>query len=163
MEDLLAGNLYRDALEALLARLRDNSRRRKIMIVKSIRRGALVLASVGFVGLALAADIAHSTHPIARMWRGHVRASQADVYQKYLDEAGVRKIKKIAGNIGVQMFRRDEGETTEFVVISYWKTAADIKNFTGPNWEKVHALPDDPKYLVPPEATVTHYEVIGDK
>ena len=133
------------------------------MISKSIRTAALIVFSIGFFRPGDAADLTHSTHPIARMWRGHVRASQADAYQAHLDEAGVQKIKKIAGNIGVQMFRRDEGETTEFVVISYWKVAVDIKNFTGPDWEKVHPLADDPKYLVPPEATVTHYEVIGDK
>ena len=41
--------------------------------------------------------------------------------------------------------------------------AADIKNFTGPDWEKVKPLPDDAKWLVGPEASVTHYEVIDDK
>ena len=137
------------------------------------RRGAspaplAALAALAAVLLSLAAaagavDIASSTRPIARIWRGHVRSAQADAYQKYLDDEGIRKLRKIPGNAGAQMFRRDEGKTTEFVVISYWKTAADIKNFTGPDWEKVHALPDDPKYLVGPAATVTHYEVIEDK
>jgi heme-degrading monooxygenase HmoA len=122
---------------------------------------ALLLAAAG--RSAGAVDIASSTRPIARIWRGHVRAADADAYQKLLDEAGVQKIRKIAGNAGVQMFRRDEGTTTEFVVISYWKTAADIKNFTGPDWEKVHPLAEDPKYLVPPAASVEHYEVILDK
>ena len=117
--------------------------------------GAAALAATFAAGYA-AADLAHSTRHIARMWRGHVRASDADAYQKHLDEGGVQKIRKIAGNIGVQMFRRDEGETTEFAVISYWKTAADIKNFTGPEWEKVKPLPDDARWLVGPEATVTH-------
>jgi len=130
---------------------------------KPLRVLGLLFFSLSLFSMAGAADITSSTHPIARMWRGHVRASQADVYQKLLDEAGVQKIKKIAGNIGVQMFRRDEGETTEFLVISYWKTTADIKNFTGPDWEKVHPLADDPKYLVPPEATVEHYEVMVDR
>jgi heme-degrading monooxygenase HmoA len=124
----------------------------------------IVLAlSIAAAGRAGAADIASSTRPIARIWRGHVRAADADAYQKLLDEAGVQKIRKIAGNAGVQMFRRDEGTTTEFVVISYWKTAADIKNFTGPDWEKVHPLAEDPKFLVPPAATVEHYEVVVDK
>ena len=124
----------------------------------------IVLAlSIAAAGRAAAADLASSTHPIARIWRGHVRAADADAYEKLLDASGVQKIRKIAGNAGVQMFRRDEGTTTEFVVISYWKTAADIKNFTGPDWEKVHPLAEDPKYLVKPEATVEHYEVVIDK
>jgi heme-degrading monooxygenase HmoA len=136
------------------------------MASKNIRRGwivGLLVAAGCAAGLLAAADIAHSSRPIARIWRGHVRAADADAYQKYLDESGVAMLRKIAGNAGAQMFRRDEGETTEFVVISYWKKAADIQNFTGPDWEKVRALPDDPKYLVGPEATVTHYEVIEDK
>ena len=132
---------------------------------RSFRLAALAVLALA-AGLAAglpAADIAHSTRPIARMWRGHVRAADADAYQKHLDEGGVRKIRKIAGNAGVQMFRRDEGETTEFVVISYWKTAADIQNFTGPDWEKVKPLPDDARWLVGPPATVTHFEIIEDK
>ena len=124
----------------------------------------IVLAlSIAAAGRAGAAGLASSTHPIARIGRGHVRAADADAYAKLLDALGVQKIRKIAGNTGVQMFRRDEGATTEFVVISYWKTAADIKNFTGPDWEKVHPLAEDPKYLVKPEATVEHYEVVIDK
>lgn len=126
-----------------------------------IALGLLLMAAAG--GRGAAGDLAASRHPIARIWRGHVRSAQADAYQKYLDESGVQMIRKIAGNAGVQMFRRDEGDTAEFVVISYWKTAADIRNFTGPDWEKVHALPDDPKYLVGPEASVGHYEVIEDR
>jgi len=136
------------------------------MVPKKMRRGWIVgplVAAVCAAGLLAAADIAHSPRPIARIWRGHVRSAQADAYQKHLDEGGIRKIRKIAGNTGVQMFRRDEGETTEFVVISYWKKAADIQNFTGPDWEKVKPLPDDAKWLVGPEASVTHYEVIEDK
>jgi len=133
------------------------------MRARSIRIFPILLATLFTVIAAFAADLASSPRPVARIWRGHVRSSQADAYQKYLDEAGIQKIRKIAGNSGVQMFRREEGETTEFVVISYWKTAADIKNFTGPNWEKVHALPDDSKFLVGPEATVEHYEIVTDK
>jgi heme-degrading monooxygenase HmoA len=126
--------------------------------------GMIVLAlSIAAAGVARAADLASSTHPIARIWRGHVRAADADAYEKLLDAAGVQKIRRIAGNAGVQMFRRDEGATTEFVVISYWKTAADIRNFTGPDWEKVHPLAEDPKYLVKPAASVSHYKVIIDK
>lgn len=127
-------------------------------IVRSFAATALALAASAFAG-----GIASSKRPIARMWRGHVRASQADAYQKYLDDEGIQKLRKIPGNAGAQMFRRDEGETTEFLVISYWKTAGDIRNFTGPDWEKVKPLPDDPKYLVGPKATVTHYEIVEDK
>lgn len=131
--------------------------------MKRTLRMIVLALSIAAAGRARAADIVSSAHPIARIWRGHVNAADADAYQKLLDEAGVQKIRKIAGNAGVQMFRRDEGTTTEFVVISYWKTAADIKNFTGPDWEKVHPLAEDPKYLVAPAATVEHYEVVLDK
>jgi heme-degrading monooxygenase HmoA len=127
-------------------------------IVVFLAMAALMLAAATFAG-----DIASSKRPIARMWRGQVRTAQADAYQKYLDDEGIQKLRKIPGNAGAQMFRRQEGDRTEFVVISYWKTAADIRNFTGPDWEKVKPLPDDPMYLVGPKATVTHYEVIEDK
>jgi hypothetical protein len=56
---------------------------------------------------------------IARIWHGRTRASKADEYYEYLREAGIKKIRGIAGNLGVQVLRRTENETAEFTVISY--------------------------------------------
>lgn len=120
---------------------------------------AFLLASL-LPGPAIFGDAPPPVKAIARVWRGWVRSTDAVSYFVYLRDNGTEKIKKIPGNLGVEMFSRGEGGKTEFVVISYWSSPAAIQNFTGPDWEKVKALPDDPKYLVPPAASVTHYEVL---
>lgn len=98
---------------------------------------------------------------VARVWKGYVARKDADAYARYLDERGIRKFSAIAGNRGAVMWRRDEGDRTEFVVVSYWESKEAIQNFTGPEWEKVKPLPDDAKFLVGPPASVTHYEIVA--
>lgn len=97
---------------------------------------------------------------IARVWHGRTSAARADEYEVYLNDAGIRKIRSIPGNIGVQMFRRSEGETEEFIVISYWESRDVIRGFAGADIEKTHHLPRDPEFLVELEPLVRHYDVV---
>ncbi len=59
---------------------------------------------------------------VARIWHGTTLTSKADEYYTYLVEAGIKKIKSIPGNVGVQVLRRTDGNNTEFTVISYWES-----------------------------------------
>ncbi len=97
------------------------------------------------------------------MWHGRTPAKKADEYYAYLQEAGVKKIQKIPGNLGVQVFRRTSAGVTEFTVISYWKSLDAIHQFAGNDIEKTHNLPRDPEYLIKLEPTVKHYEVVFDE
>ena len=100
---------------------------------------------------------------VARMWRGRVLRTRADAYQKYLNEAGITKLRAIKDNLGVQMFRRDEGAATEFVVISYWPNRDAIRAYAGADIEKVHELPRDREFLIDAPGTLRHYDVVMDK
>jgi heme-degrading monooxygenase HmoA len=100
---------------------------------------------------------------VARMWRGRVPNARADEYQKYLDESGVQKLRQIPHNLGVQMFRRPyDDKTTEFIVISYWPNRDAIHAYAGADIDKVHDLPRDKEFLIDPEKTVRHYDVVMD-
>ena len=96
---------------------------------------------------------------VARVWRGRVPAARADEYAKYLYENGPVKMRRIAGNLGVEQLRRDVGNTTEFMVISYWPDRESIKAFAGAEIEKTHFLPRDREFLIDPEETVRHYDI----
>ena len=85
---------------------------------------------------------------IAREWRGKVHKKDADEYASYLLREGVNKLAAIPGNLGVQMFRLDEGDTVEFTVISYWPSIEAIKRYAGESYQKPHNLPKDPEYLI---------------
>jgi heme-degrading monooxygenase HmoA len=118
--------------------------------------------AVAVIGLWAVGVVASSPGArVARVWRGYVARQDADAYARLLDEKGIRKFPAIAGNRGAVMWRRDEGDRTEFVVVSYWESKESIRNFTGPEWEKVKPLPEDAKFLVGPPATVAHYEIVS--
>jgi heme-degrading monooxygenase HmoA len=95
---------------------------------------------------------------VARMWRGRTTAAKADEYEKYL-ATGVAKLRATPGNIRVETLRRDEGKTTEFIVISYWPSRKEIHAYAGADIEKVHHLPRDKEFLIKPEEYVRHYDV----
>lgn len=100
---------------------------------------------------------------VARIWHGRTRTSKADEYYEYLKEAGIKKIRAIAGNLGVQVLRRTDKDVTEFTVISYWESMDAIRKYAGADVEKTHNLPKDPEYLLELEPTVKHYNVVLDE
>jgi heme-degrading monooxygenase HmoA len=101
-----------------------------------------------------------SSRIIARIWHGRTVASKADAYEKYLNDAGVSKIQKVPGNLGVEVLRRNQGGMTDFVVISYWTSLDAVKNYAGSDYAKVRPLERDREFLVDPEPEVAHYEVV---
>jgi hypothetical protein len=107
------------------------------------------IASIGRSGSAARSVEAatQSKTVVARMWHGRTLTSKADEYYVYLKEAGIDKIEAISGNLGAQVLRRTDGNTTEFTVISYWESRDAIKKFAGDDIEKTHPLPKDPQYL----------------
>ncbi|MEA2337137.1 MAG: hypothetical protein QOE82_1144 [Thermoanaerobaculia bacterium] len=100
---------------------------------------------------------------IARVWRGRVQTTRADEYARYLYDEGIRKIRAIEGNLGAQMLKRTDGETTEFVVVSYWRSRAAIHAFAGEDIEKARFLPRDREFLIAPEDRVQHYEISAEE
>lgn len=114
---------------------------------------------------ANASEQAPSSQPknaVARIWHGRVKSAKADEYYEYLNEAGIKKIEAIEGNLGAQVLRRTQGDITEFVVISYWESRDAIRKFAGDDIEKTHFLPRDREYLLELEPTVRHFDVLLD-
>ncbi|MBH8562801.1 antibiotic biosynthesis monooxygenase [Nostoc sp. CENA67] len=99
---------------------------------------------------------------VARIWHGKTLTTKAAEYYNYLNEAGIKKIQAIPGNLGVQVLRRTDGKITEFTVISYWESRDAIRAFAGNDIEKVRFLPKDHEYLIEPETKVKHFDVLLD-
>lgn len=119
-------------------------------------RRFLALCSLLF---ALQVSAAETFAKVARVWHGRVPAAKADDYTKYLDEAGVKKIRGIKGNCGAEMLRRIDGDVAEFYVISYWPSRDSIRAFAGDDIEKTHHLPRDPEFLLELEEHVKHFDL----
>jgi heme-degrading monooxygenase HmoA len=97
---------------------------------------------------------------IARTWHGAVPLEKADEYHDYLSRTGVTDCRATAGNLGVQVLRRIEGNQAHFLFISFWRSENDIRAFAGDQIEVARYYPEDHEYLLELEPECTHYDVL---
>jgi antibiotic biosynthesis monooxygenase (ABM) superfamily enzyme len=96
---------------------------------------------------------------IARVWRGATRAADAETYAAYLEETGMRGARALPGSRGTLVLRRVEGERALFETILLFESLDDIRAFAGDEIERAVFFPEDDRFLVEREPTVSHYEV----
>ena len=89
---------------------------------------------------------------IARIWRGRTKLKRADEYEAYSYEAGIKPL--IEKAMGVQTFREDRKNESEFVTISYWKSVESMSSFTGGDPARIHHLGRDAEFLIELPKTV---------
>ena len=97
---------------------------------------------------------------IARVWRGWTAAHDADEYAEYLLDTGMSAARTTPGNAGASFLRRVEAERAEFVTVILFETLDAVRAFAGPEIERAVFFPEDERFLVEREETVTHYEVL---
>jgi heme-degrading monooxygenase HmoA len=97
---------------------------------------------------------------IARMWRGWVRTEDRDTYVDYVERTGMSEYRRTPGNRGAHMLTRDlDDRRTEIVTLSFWDSRDVIAGFAGDDISRAVFYPEDDRYLVDRETTVTHFEV----
>jgi heme-degrading monooxygenase HmoA len=99
---------------------------------------------------------------IARIWRGRTRIERAEHYERYLEATGFKDYDTTEGNMGLIALRKTDSasRTTEFLLISLWKSLASIKEFAGDDIEKAVYYPTDKEFLLEMEPNTSHYEVM---
>jgi heme-degrading monooxygenase HmoA len=50
--------------------------------------------------------------------------------------------------VGVQTFREDREDETEFITVSYWESIEAMSRFTGGDPTHIHHLERDPEFLI---------------
>ena len=99
---------------------------------------------------------------IARTWRGWVRTEDRAAYVDYIERTGLAGYRTTPGNQGAWMLARDlDDGRTEIVTLSFWASAEAIRGFAGDDIGRAVFYPEDDRYLVDRETTVTHYEVVA--
>jgi heme-degrading monooxygenase HmoA len=88
-----------------------------------------------------------SARGVARVWRGATLPKNAEHYGAYLYEYGVRKLESL-GARGVQMFREDQAERSEFMVISYWDSMEAMVSWAGSDPSAIRHLERDQELLI---------------
>jgi heme-degrading monooxygenase HmoA len=97
---------------------------------------------------------------IARIWRGATRVADADAYLSYLRQTGIKEYEATPGNGGVQVLRSVQGDEAEWVLISFWETLDAVRAFAGDDIERAVFYPEDERFLLRKDLTVTHYELL---
>ena len=98
--------------------------------------------------------------PIARLWEGSTRASDADRYLEYLRLTGLADYERAGGNRGVLALRSVEGDRADFLLLSFWDSDAAIRGFAGKPIERARFYPEDEAFLVRRQETVRHMEAV---
>ena len=96
---------------------------------------------------------------IARIWRGATRRADGDAYAEYMNATGVPGYRDTPGNRAAVMLRRDVDDRCEFVMLSLWDSMEAITSFAGDDPEVAVFYPEDDRYLIERELTVSHYAV----
>jgi heme-degrading monooxygenase HmoA len=96
---------------------------------------------------------------VARTWRGWTRREDADAYVDYLERTGMPEYRATSGNRGAWILRHDDGDRTEFVTLTFWDSLDAIRGFAGDDVERAVFYPEDDRFLVEREETVTHWQV----
>ena len=97
---------------------------------------------------------------IARMWRGWVRTEDREAYAAYVEETGMAHYRRTPGNQGAHLLTRDlDDGRAEIVTLSFWDSRDVISGFAGDDIGRAVFYPEDDRYLVDRETTVTHFEV----
>jgi heme-degrading monooxygenase HmoA len=98
---------------------------------------------------------------IARVWHGVTMQDKADAFWAYINETGLPGLQATAGNRGVYVLRRPEGNKVHFVMMSLWDSRDAITRFAGAEIEKARYYPKDREFLLELETTVKHYAVLA--
>ncbi len=96
---------------------------------------------------------------IARIWHGMTKATDHAAYLRFLEERALPDYRSVPGNRGAYILHRVEGERAHFLTLTFWDSLAAIEGFAGKQIEIAKYYPEDKKFLLEFEPTVTHYEV----
>jgi heme-degrading monooxygenase HmoA len=64
------------------------------------------------------------------------------------------------GNRGFSVLHRPDGDREEFLTISLWESLDVIRAFAGDDIDRAVFYPEDERYLVERELTVSHFEYV---
>jgi heme-degrading monooxygenase HmoA len=86
---------------------------------------------------------------------------KADDYSSFLKARAIPDYRSTPGNLAVHILRRDDGEKTHFLTLTFWESIDSVRAFAGTPVERAKYYPEDRAFLLEFEPTVTHWDVTG--
>ena len=98
---------------------------------------------------------------ICRVWHGWTTPANADAYEHLLRSEIFHWIEgqHIAGYHGIELLRRPDGDSVEFITMMWFDSLDAIRAFAGPDYESAVVLPAAKALLARFDARSAHYEV----
>jgi heme-degrading monooxygenase HmoA len=96
---------------------------------------------------------------ICRIWHGRTARHTADAYAAFLAARAIPDYRSVAGNLSVQVLRRDEADVTHFLTVTLWESEAAIRVFAGDALLTAKYYDEDREFLLEFEPQVQHFEV----
>ncbi|MCC9145200.1 MULTISPECIES: hypothetical protein [unclassified Arthrobacter] len=95
-----------------------------------------------------------------RTWRGLVRSHDLETYAEYVRETGINEYRATAGNLGAWILTRSlDGDRSEIVTVSLWVSLDAIRAFAGADVGRAVFYPEDDRFLLERDHTVSHYSL----
>jgi antibiotic biosynthesis monooxygenase (ABM) superfamily enzyme len=98
---------------------------------------------------------------ICRIWRGWAAPHNADAYEALLKAeifGGIIE-RGISGFQGIDLLRREAGDTVEFMTIMWFDSLLAVRTFAGEDYERAVVLPKARRLLLRFDERSAHYEV----
>ncbi len=102
---------------------------------------------------------------ISRIWHGYTTKENADTYESLLRKeifVGIEN-RNMEGYRGIQLFRRELPEETEFITIMWFDSVDSVKKFAGEDYEKAVVPEAAQKVLAHYDRRSAHYIVREDQ
>ena len=96
---------------------------------------------------------------ICRIWHGRTPRHKADAYASFLEQRAIPDYRSVAGNLSVQVLRRDAGDVTHFLTVTLWESEQAVREFAGDELLVAKYYPEDAEYLLEFEREVQHFVV----
>jgi heme-degrading monooxygenase HmoA len=101
---------------------------------------------------------------VSRIWHGYTSHENADTYEGLLKSeifAGIEG-RKIPGFQGIQLFRRNRANETEFITVMWFDSLDSVRAFAGEDYEAAVVPPKARAILARFDERSQHYEVRAD-
>lgn len=97
---------------------------------------------------------------ISRQWRGLARTNQAESYIDHLRQETFPSLERLPGFVSASILSRKLDRGTEFLVVTQWRSMADIASFSGSDLEAAVVPPKVAAMMIEYDNRARHFEVI---
>jgi heme-degrading monooxygenase HmoA len=99
---------------------------------------------------------------IVRTWHGRTRIDDAEDYEAFMRQRAAPDYASVPGLRRAVFTRRDQGNVTHFLLVTFWENIEAVRVFAGPDPTKAKYYPEDDRYLLEKEPHSLNHQVFFD-